>query len=172
MGIAIGYGGFGEERGDRGGLIWRTAYGAFSRWRESVAEAAGYQVVMVKCRPGEMDYETPASYYAPGADRRYHGLHWPLILIDWGHITEANLNGVWDEMPADPLRLIIAHHDHAGALPAEYLAPLADRLEELLPDLDNARWGHPPANSIAEYTEMFICGLRAAAAAGQPLWFG
>lgn len=161
MGMAIGY----EYGHMRSSILYCSSYGAFSRWRESLAAAAGYQVAMV-C------FKSPPDYYEATSDPHFVPLLHPTILIDWGCITEANLRGQWDEMPDDPLLLIIAHHDHRGALPPEFLEPLADRIEELLPKLSNDWWGHPPPNSIHEYTGMFVLGLRAAARAGAPLWFG
>jgi hypothetical protein len=121
---------------------WRGAYSAFNRWRNTVARAAGYDTGMVK--------------YENGHERE-------TILIDWGHITEKNLAGKWDETPADPLIVLIAHSDCDGKIYPKQAVPLADRLEELLPLLPQDRdGGH--IGDWRKTTQRFIDGLRKAAA--------
>jgi hypothetical protein len=51
---------------------WHGAYSAFTRWRNTVAAAAGYAVWDVMYEDG---YQSPT------------------VMIDWGHITERNLQG-------------------------------------------------------------------------------
>lgn len=132
---------------------FRGAYSAFSRWRNAVAEAAGYMVIPIKWP--DMGYETDS------------------VLIDWGHIEEKNYQGEWDEIPSDPLIILIAHSDCDGEIKAAHAAPLADRLEEILPRLpDDEGAGHIAARGgYRGVTQKFIDGLRAAAAAGEPVDF-
>jgi hypothetical protein len=131
---------------------WHGAYSAFGRWRQMMAEVAGYAVwdVMVG-RPGSA-YPKPA------------------VMIDWGHVTEANLMGEWEATPADPLLVLIAHADDDGRIYPEQARPLADRLEALLPLLPAT----PGLGHVGDWrvtTQRFIDGLRAAAAAGEPVEF-
>jgi len=127
---------------------WHGAYGAFSRWREKLAEVAGYEIAEV------------AGQYGPH----------PTVLIDWGHIEEKNYTGDWDEIPSDPLILLIAHSDCDGVIHPEHAKPLADRLEELIPLLPE---GDAPGHvrHWQQATRQFADGLRAAAAAGEDLDF-
>ena len=125
---------------------WHGSYGAFSRWRDHLAEVAGYESAVLKD-----DYRST-------------------ILIDWGHITDKSLYGEWDQTPADPLIVLIAHSDCEGVIHPEQAKPLANRLEELLPGLDEGESGGH-IWSMREVTERFIEGLRAAADAGEDLDF-
>lgn len=124
---------------------WHGAYSAFSRWRNIVTVAGSFVLV----KEGYHEY----------AD------------IDWSRLTEANLQGEWDEPPEDPLVYIIAHSDCDGELPVESLTPLADRLEGLLDKLPNGGdIGHMRGGYKAT-TERFIAGLRLAASLNEPVRF-
>jgi len=76
---AIGAGGESGRMGlDTSHECWHGAYSAFTRWRHELATVAGYDVVHVD---GEVI---------------------PRVMIEWGHLTEANLFGEWAETPSDP----------------------------------------------------------------------
>jgi hypothetical protein len=136
---------------------WHGAYGAFGRWRDKLAEVAGYEIAKV-------DFSGRS-----GGVADLLGPH-DMVLIDWGHVTEAQLNGDWDETPADPLLVLIAHSDCDGWIRAAQAGPLADRLQELLPLLpDEEAPGH--VRHWHTTTQRFIDGLRAAAAAGEDVEF-
>lgn len=125
---------------------WHGAYSAFSRWRDQLAKAAGYEFARIE-----------------GGSR-------DTILIDWGHIEDKNYNGEWDTTPSDPLIVLIAHSDCEGAIHPEQAKPLADRLEELLPLLPEGEGG----GHIGDWrvkTQTFIDGLRRAVAANEPVDF-
>jgi hypothetical protein len=131
---------------------WHGAYSAFGRWRLAVAEAAGYMVVPVKWP--DLGYETDS------------------VMLEWHRYEEKNYKGEWDEMPADPLILLIVHSDCDGEIKPEHAGPLADRLEELLPKLTDEGGGHIAARGgYAGATKKFIAGLREAAAAGETVDF-
>lgn len=138
---------------------WHGAYSAFSRWRDTLARAAGYEV----CRLVEHE-DLPGKY---GRET---------VLIDWGHIVEKNYYGEWDHIPCsssgpDPLLLLIAHSDCEGMLEPEHCALLADRLAELLPSIPEELDGGGHVGNVRTTTERFIVGCRAAAAAGERLDF-
>jgi hypothetical protein len=136
---------------------WHGAYSAFGRWRQKVAEAAGYAVWAVKYDDSSVTYDT--------------------VMIDWGHLPENALMGEWPETPADPLLVLIAHSDCDGEIRPEQAGPLADRLEELLPalertDAEEGAFGHIAARGgYAGAARKFIDGLRAAVAADEPVDF-
>ena len=124
---------------------WGGAYSAFTRFRNALATAAGYNV----------------------EDRS--------VWLDWGHVEEKNLYGEWDAVPCntlgpDPLLFLIIHSDCEGHIEPEHCALLADRLEELLPAIgDQDGGGH--LGDVGGATRRFITGCRAAAAAGERLEF-
>ena len=92
---------------------WHGPYSAFTRWRNEVARAAGYQV-----GPNRDGFAT--------------------VLIDWDQFPMKNYQGEWDKVPDDPLILLIAHSDCDGVIYPEHAALLADRLTELLPLLKDS----------------------------------
>jgi hypothetical protein len=133
---------------------WSGAYSAFSRWRDKLADVAGYESVMAQ-------YEHQTS---------------ETILIDWGLVTPARIMGDWDAIPCridgtpDPLLLLLAHSDCEGFIRSRFCEPLADRLAELLPLLPS----QPDHGHIGDWqakTQKFINGLREAAAAGEDVEF-
>lgn len=128
---------------------WLGSYVAFSHWREQLAEAAGYWVAPLT--------------FGDGVSRE-------TIILDWGHVTQANLMGEWQPPPPDPLMVLLAHHDCDGRIYARDCNPLADRLEALLPDLpDEDAGGH--IGFWREKTQTFIDGLRLAASRGEDVDF-
>lgn len=137
---------------------WSGAYSAFSRWRDKLANVAGYMIAKV-------DFSSTGD--------RMDALMGPrdTVLIDWGHIEEKNYQGDWDIMPADPLILLIAHSDCDGVIHPQHAGPLADRLAELLPLLPEGET-HGHVRHWRNTTQRFIDGLRAAADAGEDVVFG
>ena len=132
---------------------WHGSYSSFSRWRDKLAEAAGYTF-----HPLPGDRGMPSSVV--------------LVDLDWGGIEAIigrHLLGKWPRMPvrpdgtADPLIVLLAHSDCEGEIQAEFCAPLANRLEALLPLLGDEAY-------IAK-TQTIIGGLRVAAAADEPVQF-
>lgn len=126
---------------------WHGAYSAFSRWRNDVAVAAGYKL------------------------KRYDNGHLTVDL-PWEDFTAENLQGEWNSMPGDdPLLFLIIHSDCDGVIHPSEGALLADRLEQLLPKLDDTEahghiWPHTRGK-----TEQFIAGLRDAASRGEDVDF-
>lgn len=128
---------------------WSGAYSAFSRWRDKLAKVAGYEIT-------------------PDINQR------PMVLIDYGHWPEVNYYDPpiipcrIDGTP-DPLLLLIMHSDCEGKIRAEHVGPLADRLTELLPDIEGDGGGH--IGDFREKTQTFIAGLRVAELAGEEIEF-
>ena len=73
----------------------------------------------------------------------------------------------WENLKPDALHVLLNHSDCGGYIEAADCAPLADRLEEILPLLpeedDSQNW--------RETTQRFIDGLRLAASKGEPVEF-
>jgi len=132
---------------------WHGGYGAFSRWRQTVAKAAGYYVVPVTWP--DMGYPTDT------------------VMLEWHRYEQKNYGGEWDQLPDDPLLLLIVHSDCDGEIKAEHTALLADRLEEILPSIPDED-GPPHIAHGGGYrgcTKRFIAGLRVASAANEPVDF-
>ena len=110
---------------------FKGSYTTFHRWRNYIAEIAGYMVS-----------EIP-DYY-PDTE---------IPVIDWGHITEENLMGDWEKIPEDPLIILIAHHDYKGYLFPNYNLLIAQRLESLLDKII--------CDEMKNITCLFIMGLYA-----------
>lgn len=143
---------------------WHGAYSAFNRWRDKLGEVAGYTY--------HHDVHDLSDGQIIRSVRMTPDIDWGCIEATIGH----DLFGKWPSMPVrpdgtpDPLIVLLAHSDCEGEIQAEFCAPLADRLEELLPALgDEEGGGH--VGSYREATERFIRGLRAAAEEGEPLGF-
>ncbi len=120
---------------------WHGPYSAFNRWRDKLAEVAGY---------------TGHSSANP--------INPTTIDIDWGNVEEKigrDLFGKWDKIPVRPdgtpdaLIILIAHSDCDGELQWEFCDALADRLEELIPALDGDDY-------MVNKTVQFVIGLREA----------
>ena len=125
---------------------WHGAYSAFSRWRQELADAAGY-----------------TSHPSPSGIGN-------TVDIDWGNIVSVlgrDLFGKWPSIPVrpdgtpDPLIILLAHQDCEGELQHEFCDAIADRLETLLPLLDKDCGGH--IGNYRDKTVIFIKGLREAA---------
>lgn len=128
---------------------WHGSYSSFSRWRNELAQAAGYQILPV--------------VYNDGVKR-------DTIMVDWGHVPDGALMGEWDSTPSDPLMVIIAHSDCEGVIHPAQAEPLASRLEELLDKLPAEKdFGH--IGGWRSKTQEFIDGLRLAASMGEDVDF-
>jgi len=128
---------------------WHGAYSAFTRWRNTLAEIAGYRL-------GKPDPTAPWYECAE---------------INWEAITPDNLQGVWERVPEDPLIVLIAHSDCDGEIRPREAGPLADRLEELLPKITELGVGAGHIGNWREKTQKFIDGLRRAAKNDEPVKF-
>ena len=125
---------------------WHGAYSAFARWREKIAEVAGFQL---------SEGERP-EYWSAEMETLYGN-------------NPRVLQGEWKEPPRDPLLVLLVHSDCDGLIKAEHCAPLADALEALLPKLDGDGGGH--IGLYREKTEQFIAGLREPADLGEDVEF-
>jgi len=125
---------------------WHGAYGAFARWRNELARAAGYKIT--EPRIGQPGYELP-----------------------WEMFEDKNYQGEWNSPPGDdPLLYLLVHSDCDGVIHPAQGVHIAARLEQLLPDLDDSKSaGH--ITSMKGKTRQFIDGLRAAANSGEDVVF-
>lgn len=128
---------------------WHGAYGAFNRWRNTIAEVAGYKLI-------EISYD--GGYKSEGPD------------IDWDSYALKNYQGEWDTPPADPLIYLIVHSDCDGILTPGAAGAVADRLRGLLPLLPEGEGGGH-IGYWREKTQYFIDGLQDAYDLGEEVEF-
>ena len=130
---------------------WHGAYSAFGRWRETIAQVAGYKM---------MD---------PTPEEQNQGHYRPYVAIEWSGVTADNLAGEWSRTPPDPLVVLIAHYDCEGVIHPKQGIALAHRLSELLPLLPEDGGGH--IGNYRDKTQLFINGLMDAYRAGEDVVF-
>lgn len=121
---------------------WSGAYSEFSRFRDKLAEVAGYEFIEDMARSGRK-----------------------MVALDYGSWPEANyydppIIPFRADGTQDPLLLLLMHSDCEGKIRAEHVGPLANRLTELLPDVEGDGHGH--VGDYRETTQQFINGLRMA----------
>jgi hypothetical protein len=139
---------------------WHGAYSAFMRWRSKLAEVAG--LPPLELMDGFFDPKPYGTlYFGQEAGGVWDGKREAL---------QASLPISWDCLQPSPLHELLYHSDCEGEIPAERCGPIADALEALIPLLpDEVAGGH--IGHWREQTQTFVDGLRAAAAAGEPLDF-
>jgi hypothetical protein len=132
---------------------WHGSYGAFSTWRKDIAVAAGII--------GREDNLYPTSFYTPNTKDSP---------IDWDFWdSQTDYFGKWMTDPEDVIWVLLAHSDCEGHIKKRFLRPLADRLEALVPLVDDQP-GHF-TDYMSTRTQRFVNGLRLAAADGKKLRF-
>lgn len=152
---------------------WHGAYSAFMRWRCKIAEVAGLPPLELMegfYNPLDTSRRNPAC----PLPTLYHGPHINEASGFDGRDYLANIDErlpiKWDSLKPSPLHELLYHSDCEGEIPAESCGPIADELENLVPLLpEGPAGGH--IGVWRDKTEKFIAGLRAAAAAGEPLGF-
>lgn len=146
---------------------WHGAYSSFMRWRTKIAEVAGLPPLELmegfysaQDRPEQ--YMPPTIYLDPFASE--------LSRNSVKHIEESGLPIKWEALKPSPLHELLQHSDCDGEIPAASCGPIADELANLMPLLpDGEGGGH--IGVWREKTQLFIDGLRRAAAANEPLGF-
>ena len=156
---------------------WHGAYSAFGRWRDGLAKAAGIPLQLMegyysndpsdwRGPPDKTSLEWAAPRDGGPLCQSHHGpmlYHWIERVVEWLPIS-------WDVLKPDALHVLLNHSDCDGEIAAEDCAPLADRLEELLPLLPTEY----DAGHIGDWrvkTQTFIDGLRLAASRGEAVEF-
>ncbi len=169
---------------------WHGAYSAFMRWRQEIARAAGIPLTLMENfydapDPGLVERTRPRTsaftVAATGgfvADRgsltaaladaaeRGDGGRWERWVSTFSYCLPLK----WESFRPDSLHKLLNHSDCDGCIAADDCAPLANRLEELLPLLP----AEPDAGHIGDWkqkTQKFIDGLRLAASQGEDVEF-
>lgn len=88
---------------------WHGAYSAFMRFRTTIASVIGIDLMKM------------AGFATNGLDG----------------VPRGDAAGVaWDSLPPDPLHVLLCHSDCDGEIAWQDAAPIADRLESILPALE------------------------------------
>lgn len=145
---------------------WHGGYGSFMQWRIELAKAA--------CLPPLMLMEgffKEGDIYDPFKDykERLSGFGCEVL----AHQYYENLPIRWGILRPDPICKLLYHSDCSGVIPWRQCKRLANRLEELLPELSDKKgmMRHYVLISWRMVTEQFIDGLRKAYIAKESVRF-
>lgn len=168
---------------------WHGAYSAFNRWREGIAKAAGIPLPLMEgfYYPPEPELVERTKPRASAFSNEHGGFiatrdSLTTALADAAERGDAGrweawtakfrefFPMSWEALKPDPIHALLNHSDCEGSIPASDCAPLASRLEELLPLLpDEDAGGH--IGNWRSKTQTFIDGLRLAASKRQDVKF-
>lgn len=136
---------------------WHGAYSSFSRWRDILAKAAGYTLVESEDGHG-FKHQVVVGLNYDIDERRYYGRMWA-----------GDVPAVEGHDP-DPMLFLHLHSDCEGVIKQRHQLAIADRLESLLPALEEIDGGGHIGNA-ADKTRKFIAGLRDANARDEEVEF-
>jgi hypothetical protein len=139
---------------------WSGAYSAFHRWRTAIARCVGIDLEQMQ---GFAKEETKALV------DHYRKIGSPPALVEAYAKMANSVQMPWDEV-MDPLKHLLHHSDCDGSIATELCAPIADRLEAILPLLPEGEGGGHIGNWRGT-TQRFIDGLRLAAERGEDVEF-
>lgn len=122
---------------------WNGAYSSFMAFRAEICRASGYGNIRERHGFGGSD-PWPAAPFGP---RDRSGMH-----------AAAEV---------DPLLVLLMHSDCDGLIPAALCTAIADRLDSILPNVQDFGWGR----SHTDETMQFARGLRLAAERGEDVEF-
>ena len=147
---------------------WHGAYSAFMRWRQMLAQVAGLPPLSmmegfcnIRGYFGEKEMEE-IDNVIPFTQRYGNTPVAHAREIIWNlYLEKFELPIKWDYYKEDPLVILLHHSDCEGDIKCKDCGPLADRLEELLPNIpDGSGGGH--IGNWKDKTKTFIDGLRLA----------
>lgn len=114
---------------------WHGAYSAFMRFRLELCKAAGYKLV-----DDPEDVKLRLSFPTLGPPRQM-----PAIWYEHEWPDERYMGEWGNEVPEDPLVVLIVHADCDGIIPAKWCLPLAKRLQGLAERMPDEGAGHMPS---------------------------
>ena len=173
---------------------WHGAYSAFMTWRIEIARAFGIPLVLMERFWGYGPYQETIREIVSRHEIKSAFSRSP----DGSFVaTRENVMGVlsevskkdpefsamqtvledvlphlplkWTAFKPDPIHILLSHSDCDGIIESSDCGPIADSLEHILPDLRGDFGGH--VGDIREKTQIFIDGLRLAAACGEKVEF-
>ena len=144
---------------------WHGSYSAFNRWREKIAEAAGYPPLeLMEGFYSEDGFNNPLSLldnaYPKGDE----------LAMSWVRRVRKRLPIKWDNFKQSALIDLLTHSDCEGHINWKRCSGIADELEKLLPLLpDEDAGGH--IGNWKETTSQFAAGCRLAFSKKERLHF-
>jgi hypothetical protein len=141
---------------------WHGAYSSFAHWRNDIGRVIGWAK---RTEAGQTtDYVIPEDRVpkqaAPADETVTEDGETYTIKWSEGYDNSVWL-GHWDKDPEDVIDVLMLHSDCEGIIPHRFCGPLAARLNDLLPDMDE--W--------TERTNQFINGLLLADDLGEDVDF-
>lgn len=127
----------------------------FTKWRHAVAKAADIPVELMEGWI-EADLINASLDASPLFAKEILERH----IIEWLPIK-------WTALKPDILHVLLHHGDDTGIIEVEYLSPLAERLEGLIPSIKNGSNGI----DYQAITQKFVDGLRFAASKNEVIEF-
>ena len=138
----------------------------FNGWRRALAEMTGVQLsYQVSVQPVSLRSEgpNPPPTHLPFIVAVTHTPRWQ------GLLTSARRSGDWEELPEEPLWILLALTLPGGVIRCRYALAIAERLSEmteLVYGIDKGQYG---LFNLGRFTESMAAGLRRAAGAGKDL---
>ena len=152
---------------------WHGAYSAFMRWREKIAEVAGFPPLWAMegfFDPGEWAMYRRGERIDLVAAAEIGAMDTGTWLMSGPASVVRSLPIRWTRYETDPLWILLSHSDCDGIIEAKDCGPIARRLEEILPAIPEGDGGGHIGDWRAK-TQAFIDGLRSAEAAGENVEF-
>lgn len=150
---------------------WSGGYKSFNRWRAAIAQQIGIPLELMEgfmrhwINDSELAELEALIVQPPFTEARAAGIYILRSLVGMQGIP-------WTVLGSDPLVHLLDHSDCNSEIAVEHLFPLADRLAELIPGLEQMGNGGGHIGNYADATRKFIAGLRLAANRGEPVRFG
>jgi hypothetical protein len=156
---------------------WHGAYSAFNRWRKTLAKLAGIPLDLMEgywhhdwsngvVFNDALEWAKPREGGPMCANPRGP------VLVGYIERVDAWLPLKWDAYRSDPLTILLDHSDAEGYLTPGEARKIADRLEELLPELAKLTDDGGHIGNWVEKTQRFIDGCRLAHSKKQRVVFG
>jgi hypothetical protein len=159
---------------------WHGAYSAFHRWRHAIANAIGLRLDHMQgfadgsALPVGSALEEIRREMAEAREDEIAGRH-TVAAHTRKRVFDKHRVVPWDALPPDPLFVLLHHSDCDGEIAVEHLLPLAERLEEIAPILEEIDQRSPPGGHLslgnAGAARRFAAGCRRAAEANEPVDF-
>jgi hypothetical protein len=130
-------------------FCWHGSASAFSRFRVAVGRAAGIPLPLM-----DGYYENTAAVLRPALNA-----DWLRPVFD-KFIADLPLK--WESLKHDPIHRLLRHPDDEGEIRWGHCPALAERLEELIPDIVTRDGDGYRGQNWAEHASVFVVGFRKA----------
>lgn len=150
---------------------WHGPYSSFMRWRIEIAHVVGVPLNLMEGFYRGTPSGEALNWAAPRDGGPICGSHCGPELLRWIEDVKEWLPISWESLKPDPIHVLLNHSDCEDDIAVEDCTPLAERLEEIAPQLGDTPAWHRGETAQAKALQ-FAKGLREAAAASEPVVFG